>query len=170
MPMSAMNKSRVTPTEVMTIDVDIQYATDHSDLPATDKIQKWVRAALHDLADNAELTVRIVDEAESTQLNEQWRKSSGPTNVLSFPYDGEEKYAPGLLGDIVICAPVIFREANDQGKSPDAHWAHMLIHGILHLLDYEHAEPKDADKMEALEIKILKELGYADPYIPVNNK
>ena len=102
---------------------------------------------------------------EGTQLNRRWRKATGPTNVLSFPAEGVEDYAPGLLGDIVICAPVVNNEARQQNKAIDAHWAHMVIHGILHLSGYDHENPEDAEKMESFEITILESLGYKNPYI-----
>jgi probable rRNA maturation factor len=104
-------------------------------------------------------------EDEGTQLNEQWRKSQGPTNVLSFSHEGEAEIAPDLLGDIVICAPVVAKEAKEQNKDIDAHWAHMVIHGVLHLNGFDHIKPEDADTMENLEIKILEELNYNNPYL-----
>jgi probable rRNA maturation factor len=149
----------------MPIDVDVQYATDGPDLPDKSQLKHWVETALEDLQENAVLTIRIVDKDEATQLNEQWRKSQGPTNVLSFVYEGEPEIAPDLLGDIVVCAPVVAREAKEQNKNIDAHWAHMVIHGVLHLNGFDHIKPEDADCMESLEIKILEELNYNNPYL-----
>ena len=149
----------------MSIDIDVQYATDWPDLPDEKKIRQWVETALKDLKENAELTIRIVDEEEGTQLNEQWRKSNGPTNVLSFAHDGVKVIAPELLGDIIICAPVVDREATEQNKNNQAHWAHMVVHGILHLNGFDHINPEDADRMESLEIKILEKLNINNPYI-----
>jgi probable rRNA maturation factor len=149
----------------MPIDVDVQYATDGPDLPDKSQLKHWVETALEDFQENAVLTIRIVDEDEATQLNEQWRKSQGPTNVLSFVYEGEPEIAPDLLGDIVVCAPVVAREAKEQNKNIDAHWAHMVIHGVLHLNGFDHIKPEDADCMESLEIKILEELNYNNPYL-----
>jgi len=149
----------------MPIEVDVQYATDLPDLPDQSQLKLWAETALKDLRENAELTIRIVDEDEGTQLNEQWRKSQGPTNVLSFSHEGEAEIAPDLLGDIVICAPVVAREAKEQNKDIDAHWAHMVIHGVLHLNGFDHIKPEDADRMESLEIKILEELNYNNPYL-----
>jgi probable rRNA maturation factor len=149
----------------MPIEVDVQYATGGPDLPDESQIELWVGTALGGLKENAELTIRIVDEDEGTQLNEQWRKSQGPTNVLSFTYEGEPKIPPGLLGDIVVCAPVVAREAKEQNKNINAHWAHMVIHGVLHLNGFDHIKPEDADRMENLEIKILEELNYNNPYL-----
>ncbi len=149
----------------MPIEVDVQYATDEPDLPDKSQLKLWVEAALEDLQENAVLTIRIVDEDEGTQLNEQWRKSQGPTNVLSFVYEGEPEIAPDLLGDIVVCAPVVAREAQEQNKNIDAHWAHMVIHGVLHLNGFDHIKPEDADCMESLEIKILEKLNFNNPYL-----
>ena len=149
----------------MSIEVAVQYAIDWPDLPDKGKLKLWAETALEGLKENAELTIRIVDEDEGTQLNEQWRKSQGPTNVLSFSHEGELEIAPDLLGDIVVCAPVVTREAKEQNKNIDAHWAHMVIHGILHLNGFDHVEPEDADTMENLEIKILEELNYNNPYL-----
>lgn len=149
----------------MSIEVAVQYATDWPDLPDENQLKLWVKAALKGLKENAVLTIRIVDEDEGTQLNEQWRKSQGPTNVLSFTHEGEPEIAPDLLGDIVICAPVVAREAKEQNKDIDAHWAHMVIHGVLHLNGFDHIKPEDADTMENLEIKILEELNYNNPYL-----
>ncbi len=147
------------------IDIDIQYATDWPDIPDESKFRQWVETALKDLKENAALTIRVVDEQEGTQLNEQWRKSSGPTNVLSFPHEGVKEITQELLGDIVICAPIVGREAIEQNKDNHAHWAHMVIHGILHLNGFDHVDSGDADRMENLEISILKELNIGNPYL-----
>ena len=149
----------------MSIKVDVQYAIDWPDLPDEGHLKLWANTALEDLKENAELTIRIVGEDEGTKLNEQWRKSQGPTNVLSFTHEAETEIAPNLLGDIVVCAPVVAREAKEQDKDIDAHWAHMVIHGVLHLNGFDHIKPEDADCMESLEIKILKELNYNNPYL-----
>lgn len=149
----------------MSIEVAVQYATDWPDLPDENQLKLWVKAALKGLKENSVLTIRIVDEDEGTQLNERWRKSQGPTNVLSFSHEGEPEIAPDLLGDIVVCAPVVAREAKEQNKDIDAHWAHMVIHGVLHLNGFDHIKPEDADTMENLEIKILEELNYNNPYL-----
>ena len=149
----------------MSIKVDVQYAIDWPDLPDEGHLKLWANTALEDLKENAELTIRIVGEDEGTQLNEQWRKSQGPTNVLCFTHEAETEIAPNLLGDIVVCAPVVAREAKEQDKDIDAHWAHMVIHGVLHLNGFDHIKPEDADCMESLEIKILEELNYNNPYL-----
>lgn len=149
----------------MKIKVDIQRISESKLLPKNKQLQEWVKAALCERDSNTELTIRIVDEEEGRDLNERWRHSSGPTNVLSFPFEDEGNYAPELLGDIIICAPVIEREAQQQHKKSEAHWAHMVIHGTLHLLGYDHEKESDATVMEKLEIKILQELGFQNPYM-----
>lgn len=148
------------------IKINIQRIATSPGLPDNQHIRKWARAALsiEKNSGDRELTIRIVDETEGTQLNRQWRNGKGPTNVLSFPAGDIEKYSPGLLGDIVLCAPVIVREAHEQNKTPESHWAHMVIHGTLHLLDYDHLDAEEAEKMEALEIQLLESLGHKNPY------
>jgi probable rRNA maturation factor len=132
--------------------------------PSRAQLQRWAKRALAGRRNSAALTVRIVDIPESAALNEAWRHRSGPTNVLSFPASGLEEIAPEMLGDIVICAPVVAAEAVAQGKSSEAHWAHLVVHGTLHLLGFDHRERRQARAMEALECKLLSELGYPDPY------
>lgn len=133
--------------------------------PSDEDIQRWVEAALkHEKRENMELTLRIVDEAESAALNGQYRDKDYPTNVLSFNYDIPAEVEINLLGDLVICAPVVQREAAEQGKREQAHWAHMIIHGILHLLGFDHLDDEAAEKMEQHEMAILTELGFPDPY------
>ncbi|MEM7016900.1 MAG: rRNA maturation RNase YbeY [Pseudomonadota bacterium] len=134
-------------------------------------LERWVNEALvgadyqYDDDDaTIELTIRIVSTAESAELNEQWRHRSGATNVLSFPFEPPPGIKMSLLGDIVICAAKVHSEAQAQYKTENAHWAHLVIHGVLHLLGYDHIETSDADCMEALEIQILQQLGYANPY------
>ncbi|MGH8246068.1 MAG: rRNA maturation RNase YbeY [Gammaproteobacteria bacterium] len=146
------------------ISIDVQYACSAAGLPGRKQIASWVRAALRDGAKNAELTVRIVSEPEAAELNQRWRGIEGATNVLSFPATGLEGIAPGLLGDVVICATVVKREAEQQGKTLKAHWAHMVIHGTLHLLGHDHQDKSQAGIMEALETDILGELGFQNPY------
>lgn len=151
----------------MSVEVVVQYAVDPpTALPSKKTITIWVKAALAGRREEAQLTVRIVDEEEGSELNQRWRKRAGPTNVLSFPSTGLERIAPTLLGDIVICAPVVKREAQHQRKALCAHWAHMVIHGTLHLLGLDHIEEQQALIMEQLETEILGRLGYADPYSP----
>lgn len=154
----------------MTIRVDVQHACTDKNLPADRLLAKWARKAIRDRKTDRELTIRIVDKDESAMLNRRWRNKSGPTNVLSFPYDDDQQLAPGLLGDIIICAPVVRQEAEEQQKSLEAHWAHMVIHGTLHLQGYDHMHNKQAEEMESLEINLLQSLGYADPYQEIQTR
>jgi probable rRNA maturation factor len=162
------------------VHLSIQRACDAGDLPDDEQLTAWVRAALLSAGSAgprpaATLTLRIVDEAEGTELNETYRGRSGPTNVLSFPFEppaglpsdvlaemGEDLGAE--LGDIVICAPVLRREAAEQGKPLAAHTAHLVVHGTLHLLGFDHIDPAEAARMEALETVILGGLGFSTPY------
>jgi len=139
--------------------------------PSTAKFKRWAITALTKKMPSAEITIRIVDKDEMTELNSTYRQKNKPTNVLSFPFDMPEELEEDtpLLGDIVICAAVIAEEAIAQEKSAEAHWAHMVVHGILHLLGYDHEQDQDAEVMEAEEIKILHSLGFNNPY-QVNEK
>lgn len=148
----------------MSVTVDVQYGAKTEGLPAPGQIRTWVRAALAGRRGAGELTVRIVDEAEGAELNARYRGRSGPTNVLSFPFEGVPGVDLPLLGDIVICAPVVRREAAEQGKPEPAHWAHLVVHGTLHLSGHDHIEAGEARAMEAMERQILAGLGYPDPY------
>ena len=148
----------------MSIHVDIQMACESEDSPDEQSIQRWVSAAIRDEREDTELSVRIVDELESKSLNEKYRGASGPTNVLSFPFDDTLPVPIPLIGDLVICAPVVAREAQQQNKAIDAHWAHMVIHGVLHLLGYDHQQEQQATIMESLETDILQNLGFPPPY------
>lgn len=136
------------------------------DCPDTPSLQAWVDASLaaagHEAA--AELTLRIADTAEIQKLNLSYRQQDKPTNVLSFPAELPEHLALPLLGDIVICAPVVCQEALAQAKTTESHWAHMVVHGTLHLLGYDHIEQGQAEAMEALETRIITTLGYPAPY------
>jgi probable rRNA maturation factor len=143
--------------------IEVQYAVAGDTLPSPDDIRRWVVHALQVGRDDVELVVRIVDEAEMTALNQRYRGKSGVTNVLSFPYEPLPGVSSGLLGDVVVCAPVVAEEAIRQGKSPEAHWAHLVMHGVLHLQGYDHHHDRDA-RMEALETRLLAGLGFADPY------
>lgn len=144
--------------------VDVQFAMAVEGIPGEDAIRQWVLQALPEHKIDAELTVRIVDEAEITALNRQYRGKDGATNVLSFPYEGIPGVDTALLGDIVICAPVVASEAVAQDKPLDAHWAHIVVHGVLHLLGYDHQHDDHAHEMETRETDLLVNLGYPDPY------
>lgn len=158
------------PSTASTIKVTVQYAMPKQDLPLPAELRRWVRATLAGRRESAELTVRIVDEAEGAQLNESYRRRPGPTNVLSFPFVAPmELPRQDYLGDLVICAPLVAREAREQHKDPRAHWAHLLVHGGLHLLGYDHGEDGAASVMESLETAILARLGYPDPYQEISH-
>lgn len=144
--------------------VDLQIATEASDLPSQTDIEQWARAALQNGDPDAELSVRIVGNEESQTLNAHYRQKDKPTNVLSFPADLPEGVDIPLLGDLVICAPVVEVEAQQQGKTSQAHWAHMVVHGTLHLQGYDHIDDAEAEAMEALETQILCKMGYPAPY------
>lgn len=144
--------------------IDIQIAADDDHTPSEDAFRTWVAAALPPSMHEAELTIRIVSPEESEALNAQYRGQQKPTNVLSFPADLPEEIDLPLLGDLVICAAIVKAEAKTQNKTLEAHWAHMVIHGTLHLLGYDHIEDHDAEEMEALETKLLSALGFPAPY------
>jgi len=144
--------------------IEVQYAISSDGLPGEDSIRSWVMDALQSDADTAELVVRIVDVAEITALNLQYRGKDSATNVLSFPYDGLPGVVSDLLGDVVVCAPVVSNESVAQGKSLESHWAHLVMHGVLHLRGYTHDEKEHAGKMEALEQQLMVAAGFPDPY------
>ena len=147
----------------MAINITIQNESSLAS-PEDEQIKGWINAAVSDGDGESELTVRIVDEEEGRELNKHWRKKDYATNVLSFPIGEALEGTPLMLGDIVICAPVVKREALEQTKEEEAHWAHMVVHGVLHLQGYDHEMPDEAERMEALEISILDNIGYANPY------
>lgn len=145
--------------------LDRQVAIDDSpDLPSLDALSVWVHAVLDGRMDEAELTIRIVDNEESQQLNNDYRGKDKPTNVLSFPFEAPPEIELPLLGDLIICAPVVAQEAQTQNKTLQAHWAHMVVHGCLHLLGYDHIDDAEADEMESLETQIITQLGFETPY------
>ena len=150
----------------MAITLDLQLATQSTEnLPHADEFQTWVDAALSKYNKPFELTVRIVDITESQSLNLQYRDKDKPTNVLSFPFEVPDGVDLDLLGDLIICKAVVEQEAAEQNKTLQAHWAHMVIHGCLHLLGFDHISEDEAMEMEGLEIDILAQLGFANPYI-----
>ena len=152
----------------MPVELDVQYMiSDQQSLPGHEQLSLWANKALqNDSA--AHIGIRIVDEDESKDLNFQYRGKNKPTNVLSFPMELPKELEETILGDLVICAPVVEKEAVEQDKSSEEHWAHMVIHGVLHLQGFDHLTDEQADEMELLEIKYLEELGYKNPYISIN--
>ncbi len=145
------------------LDLVVQRMVDLPALPDDASLRRWALAALAGGDRGGEMTIRIVDPGESRSLNRDYRGKDRPTNVLSFPYQSPLPDLP-LLGDLVICADVVASEARDQAKSQEAHWAHMVVHGVLHLLGYDHLDDHEAKEMEALERAILDRLGFPDPY------
>jgi probable rRNA maturation factor len=150
------------------LDVAVAYATARKGVPSAASFRKWVAAALENRIREADMSIRIVGEDEGRALNRHYRGKDYPTNVLSFPAELPEGLPEGvhlpLLGDLVICAPVVAREAAAQGKAVSDHYAHLTVHGVLHLLGWDHEDPADAEAMEALERDILAAMGVADPY------
>lgn len=150
--------------------IEVQYGVSGETLPAEDDFQIWVNHVLAKLDETFEVTIRIVDEAESQALNKAFRGIDKSTNVLSFPMeeDWPEEIAQAMdsvyLGDLVVCAAVVEREADEQNKALKAHWAHMVVHGCLHLLGYDHIQEDEAEEMESIEIRMMGELGFANPY------
>ncbi|MEL0658770.1 rRNA maturation RNase YbeY [Psychromonas arctica] len=154
----------------MELYVDLQLASEnHQALPELAQFEAWVSATLiaasEQLRDEAELTIRIVDNEESQQLNHQYREKDKSTNVLSFPFQNPPGITLPLLGDLVVCKEVVEKEATEQQKPLISHWAHMTIHGTLHLLGFDHIEEDEAEAMESIETKLMIELGYSDPYL-----
>jgi len=164
----------VTLNAPASVQIDLQVAIGNAAqqwLPDTEVIQLWAGAAVKQAGvgqPEKQMTVRIVDVDEITQLNEQYRQKTGATNVLSFPFEWPpevpEEARDENLGDLIICAAVVEEEAEAQNKSPEAHWAHMIVHGIFHLLGYDHLTDDEAQQMEAEEVIVLNSFGYANPY------
>ena len=148
----------------MSSGVEVQHASVAPDVPPPAKLVEWAERALEGRSEDARMTVRVVDEDEGAMLNERYRGRPGATNVLAFVFDAPELPPVRILGDVVVCAPVAAREALEHSKRLDAHWAHLVVHGTLHLLGFDHDEPGAAQEMETLEREILGELGYPDPY------
>lgn len=148
----------------MTVRVDIQYALEGIEtLPSVGAFKRWAEAAV-EASGVVELVIRVVDSEESATLNQSYRGKSGPTNVLSFPYEPPPQIDSNYLGDVVICAPLVVREVEEQGQQEIPHWAHLVIHGILHLQGYDHQTAQEAVAMESIERNIMNRLGYPDPY------
>ncbi len=153
------------------IHVNLQVASSAAAIPGAARVLQWADAALAGRTDAAgvsvpELTVRFVDEAEGRALNLQYRGIDRATNVLSFPFEAPPGIAEAeaLLGDVVVCVPIVVREAEAQHKSAEEHYAHMIVHGMLHLLGFDHLQDEQAAEMEAMESEILADLGYSNPY------
>lgn len=144
--------------------LDVQYAVDDDSLPTQREFECWVRAALEPMGDTVDMAIRVVDEQEGQQLNNRYRDIDRATNVLSFPFEAPPGIESDYIGDLVICAPVVQREAQQQHKPEKHHWAHMVVHGVLHLRGYDHQLDAQAVEMETLEKKILATLGVQDPY------
>lgn len=152
--------------------IDLQILTGLPGQPKAEQFQLWVDSALNELRQPGNLVIRVVDESESAELNSLYRGKSGPTNILSFPFElpagvdlgSENDDLTNFLGDLVICSPIVMQEADAQGKPLTDHWAHIVIHGVLHLLGYDHIEEREAEMMEAKEIAILKKLNINNPY------
>ena len=153
------------------LDIELQWGIPEQKMPTLEQCEAWVQASLQEprSSEPVEMTIRIVDAEESQTLNREYRDKDKPTNVLSFEFEqppGLVELGEGLpyLGDLVICAEVVRNEAEQQGKSLESHWAHMIVHGTLHLQGYDHIEDNEAEEMEALEIEIMHNLGYPNPY------
>jgi probable rRNA maturation factor len=144
--------------------IDFQIISKSKKIPGQGDFQNWVDAVLTDQAIDSEVVIRVIDEQEMMQFNQQYRDKQGSTNILSFSFEAPEGVDNILLGDLLVCVPVVEREALQQNKPLNDHWAHMIIHGLLHLIGYDHIVDKDAEEMEALEIKILKSISIKNPY------
>ncbi|ELR64358.1 Metal-dependent hydrolase YbeY [Photobacterium marinum] len=149
----------------MAIYLDLQYATENQEgMPGEAEFHQWLDAAITPFQPDAEVTIRLVDEEESHTLNHEYRGKDKPTNVLSFPFEAPPGIEMDLLGDLIICRQVVEKEAREQNKPLNAHWAHMVVHGSLHLLGYDHIEDDEAEEMEGLETEIMVKMGFTDPY------
>lgn len=160
-------KATRTASSAPNLSLSVGYAAPRAGVPSPASFRRWAEAALRGARRRkaTELSIRIVDSAEGRALNRDYRGKDYATNVLSFPAELPPGIALPLIGDLAICAPVVAREAAEQGKAPRDHWAHMTVHGVLHLLGYDHIEDAEAEAMEALETRILAGLGIADPYV-----
>ena len=153
-----MNANDITFRTMPNLSLSIQFATKLTNLPSRYQLRKWVKATIRV---NTQATIRIVDETEGRYLNKTYRGKDYATNVLTFPITDE----PDLMGDIIICAPVVFKEAAEQNKSIEAHFAHLTVHGTLHLHGYDHQTEEQAGLMETIEVTTLLNLGYPNPYL-----
>jgi probable rRNA maturation factor len=160
------------PSSIPVLQVEVQFAARSPWVPAAADLRRWARAAFAaagggdaDVRPNTSvLCIRVVGNTAARSMNRRFRGIDRPTNVLSFPASDEERQFTGALGDLVVCAPIVDREARQQGKKTTAHWAHMVVHGVLHLLGYDHQDNREAQVMENLEVEILRGFGYQNPY------
>jgi len=148
--------------------IEVQVVSTCTSIPNEDQLTKWAELAKQQRPE-AQLVIRVVDCEESAMLNQTYRQKEGPTNVLSFPFERpfglpDDAVIDDILGDIVICAPVVEQEANEQGKDIGKHWSHMVIHGCLHLQGYDHVDEAERIDMETVEIKLLETIGVSNPY------
>ncbi|MEN9916756.1 MAG: endoribonuclease YbeY [Pseudomonadota bacterium] len=156
---------RKTKTKEKRIKITLQIIASNTFIPSRYFLQRWVNKALAKQVTTNQVNIRLVSKKESAELNSHYRHKKGPTNILSFPFEPPPGISSAFLGDLVVCAALVNQQAKQQEKTRLAHWAHLIIHGCLHLIGYDHVHDKDANKMEALEIQLLKELGYENPYI-----
>lgn len=158
--------------KLMRIDVDVESVSTSDSIPDQASFERWVSSALEGRQGSYSLAIRIIDEEEMQHFNAGYRQKNYPTNVLSFPAELPsglpEELRDSTLGDLLICAPVVKREAHEQHRSETDHWAHLTVHGVLHLLGHDHEEPAEAMEMESLEIAILAKLGISDPYSDIS--
>lgn len=154
-----------TKTKEKRLSITVQKIVTNTFTPSRYFLQKWVNQALAKRTAANEVNIRLVSKRESAELNHTYRYKKGPTNILSFPFEPPPQVYSNLLGDLVICPALVNQQAKQQGKTRLAHWAHLVIHGCLHLIAYDHQNAKDAHKMESLEIELLEDLGYENPYI-----
>jgi len=149
----------------MPLKINLQLVIDDEKIPDETQLLQWANAAAAACqCSELELTIRVTDIEESAELNNRYRHKTGPTNVLSFPFEDPPGIETGILGDLVICAPVVQREADEQNKLLNEHWAHMLVHGVLHLCGYDHTDKSGTDEMESLETRIITGLDFPPPY------
>lgn len=167
MPLNKPTRQMTNTSAMSFVQVDINRQVESKALPTDEEVHRWVTAALRDEREVAEVSVCLVDAATSAELNHRYRGKNYPTNVLSFPADLPAELGLPLLGDLVLCPEVVTREAAEQSKAASAHWAHMLVHGTLHLLGYDHLHDDEAEVMETLETRIVTALGFAPPYAEI---
>ena len=148
----------------LTTELDLQIACEFDNLPSLEQFAVWANKVLSQYRDESELTIVIADEKQSQQLNNDYRGKNKPTNVLSFEFEAPPGIELPLVGDLIICPAIVLAEANEQEKTFHDHFAHMVIHGCLHLLGFDHIKEEDANEMESIEKQLLADLGIADPY------